>query len=165
MAIECITEARWKPGENTPRETKITTKRNPRNTSAKMNFLKKNRRNTRNAKGFCICVVVFLLIVCVFFVDFIAVFGGPFGFWSSIDRQELLQKLQSLNEELLKRQPMEQRREVWDLVRGKGALWKGSCKLYVLVYSLYTIVYIYTVHIYIYIYMYTFFGGGLKDHV
>lgn len=73
--------------------------------------------------------------------------------------------MQSLNEELLKRQPMEQRREVWDLVRGKGALWKGSCKLYVLVYSEYTIVYIYTVHIYIYIFMYTSFGGGLKDHV
>lgn len=103
--------------------------------------------------------------MCVFFVDFIAVFGGAFGFWSSIDRQELLQKLQSLNEELLKRQPMEQRREVWDLVRGKGALWKGSCKLYVPVYSLYTSVYIHTVHIYIYICMYTFFGGGLKDHV
>ena len=116
MAIECINEApRWRKTKTTP---KIRRKKNGQD-----EFELKNTDEPQNPR---VCIYV------VFFCDYIGfnqthcnfcwlddVFFGGMGWVVQFGLQELLQKLQSLNEELLKRQPMEQRREVWDLVSSK----------------------------------------------
>lgn len=82
MAIECITEARWKPGEN---DAKGKQKQRPREiretTSAKDEFLEKiSTTHPEMLMVFAFVLLLFFFLfadcVCFLLVNFMAVFSG-----------------------------------------------------------------------------------------
>lgn len=104
-----------------------------------------------------------LLIVCVFcWSTLFAVFRGvPLGFWSSIDRS-CCKRCNPWMKNCGSDSPWSNvGRSLDDKLEGKGVLWKGSCKVYLLVYIIIVFIctYMYTVYIYICVYICTFFGG------